>query len=338
MLLGMGWKGALRSYGAYQRAQLRSERREMREAQRAAREQLAQQKQELVEQLVERYEMQLRLLSTVHHDCGPTIDWQEVAREPAPPKPTPIARRTDAALAAIAEYSPGVFASIFGGAKKKRAAFAQQLEDAMLVDAADSRDAITLHAVTCRDHEEARAVANAVLRGEVARFLEALDGVDAFDELEEVAMSVTATTPRADIVLVEIVLPASDVVVPDEQHSVTQRGKLSSKAMPKTRKNEIYQDYVCGAALRACREVFAALPVGWVCATVSTKVLNQATGHIENAPVLSVMAPRRTAQQLKYDSLDPSEAMTNFLHRMGFKKSTGISAIVALTVDDVPTG
>lgn len=79
MFLAMGWKGALRSYGAYQRAQLRSERREMREAQRAAREQLAQQKQELVEKLVERYEMQLRLLSTVHHDCGPTIDWQEAA-------------------------------------------------------------------------------------------------------------------------------------------------------------------------------------------------------------------------------------------------------------------
>lgn len=333
----MGWKGALRSYGAYQRAQLRSERREMREAQRAAREELAQKKQELTEQLVGRYEQQLRLLSTVHHDCGPTIDWQEVAREPAPPVPAPLSGKTSAALAAIAEYSPGIVAKLFGGAKKERAMLEQRLEDAKLVDASDTRDAITLHAVTCREHEEARAVANAVLRGEVARFVEALAGVDAFDELEEVAMSVIATAPRGDIVLVDIVLPASDVVVPDEQHSITQRGKLSSKAMTKTRKNEVYQDYVCGAALRACREVFAALPVRWACATVRTKVLNQATGHIDDAPVLSVMAPRRTAEQLKYESLDPSEAMTNFLHRMGFKKTTGMSAIVALTVNDVPS-
>ena len=312
----MGWKGALRSYGAYQRAQIRSERREIREAQRTAREDLARKKQELTEQLVGRYEQQLRLLSTVHHDCGPTIDWQEVAREPAPPKPAPSDRWTSAALAAIAEYNPGFFARLFGGVKKERAALEERLADGTLADDADTRDAITLHAVTCRQHEEARAVANAVLRGEVARFVEALDGVDAFDELEEVALSVTATAPRADIVLIDIVLPASDIVVPDEQHSVTQRGKLSSKAMPKTRKNEIYQDYVCGAALRACREAFAALPVAWACATVRTKVLNQVTGHIDDAPVLSILAPRRTAEQLQYEALDPSEAMTNFLHRI----------------------
>jgi hypothetical protein len=106
--------------------------------------------------------------------------------------------------------------------------------------------------------------------------------------------------------------------------------------MPKGRANEIYQDYVCGAALRACREVFAALPVHWCAANVRSQLLNPATGHVELSTLLSVIAPRATAEALRYEHLDPSDAMRNFVHRMGFKKAEGMLPVTPLTILDLP--
>ena len=123
--------------------------------------------------------------------------------------------------------------------------------------------------------------------------------------------------------------------MPEHQESLTARGKLSSKAMPKARGNEIYQDYLCGAALRACREVLAALPVDWVVVTVRADLLDAKTGHVESQPVLSLAAPRRTVEGLRYDSLDPSEAMANFTCKMNFKRGAGMTRIEPLAPRDV---
>lgn len=125
-------------------------------------------------------------------------------------------------------------------------------------------------------------------------------------------------------------------MIPSEQHTLTARGALSSRGMPTTRGHLIYQDFVCGSALRVCREVFASLPVVWVGVTVRTWLLNSSTGHLEQVAVLSLVAPRPSIDALRFDALDPSDAMTNFLHRMGFKRNTGTSAITPFLPDDIP--
>jgi hypothetical protein len=107
--------------------------------------------------------------------------------------------------------------------------------------------------------------------------------------------------------------------------------------MPKSRATQMYQDYVCGTALRICGEIFAALPVSWVLVTIRTEMLDEATGHVKTRPILSLMTPRASADSLNYSTVDPSEAMKNFLHRMDFKKTTGLSPIVGLTIEDLPT-
>ncbi|MDX2092985.1 MAG: hypothetical protein SFX73_34390 [Kofleriaceae bacterium] len=308
----------------------------MREAAREAKEDLKQQQREVAERAVWRYELQLRVLSTVHHECGPRIDWDEIANARPPAEPKPVNTRTLAVQAEIDGYRPGLFAKLFGGEKKNRSRLAQALEDAKREDADETKGAREAYTEACQDAEDAKVLARAVLRGDVSRYLDALSGVSSFEELEGVAQAVTAAPLRPDLVLVEIVLPSSDVVVPAEQFSLTKAGKLSTKAMPKTRANEIYQDYACGAALRACREVFAALPVEWTFAIVRTNLLNATTGHTELAPVLSLVAPRRTVERLNFEALDPSDAMSNFTHRMGFKKSAGMTAIEAHTIGDMP--
>jgi hypothetical protein len=332
----MGWKGLVRSYVASQRREAREQQRVYRAAEKQALAEAKVREMELAAHVVDRYEQLLRLLSTVHHDCRTPVDWKQVASLPTPTEPPPETGRTTRARADLESYRPGIVARVFGGARKQRAALEVALEEAGRQDANATDAAREKYALLCREVEEARVVAAAVLKGDHTRYADALQGADAFDELAEIATRIAVEGISRDVVRVEIDLPAVDQVVPDEQHTLTGKGKLSTKALAKTRRNEIYQDYVCGAALRACREVFAALPVQWACVSVRTALLDSASGHTGLRPVVSLIALRETVEKLNYEALDPSDGMKNFLHRMGFKKSSGLSAVEALGPADVP--
>lgn len=101
--------------------------------------------------------------------------------------------------------------------------------------------------------------------------------------------------------------------------------------MPRTRFCELYQDYVCGCALRIARELFSFLPLSRVAVHVQTDVLDQATGHMVQQTILSVCMPRAILSQINFKAADPSEAMSLFPHRMGFKKTKGFIGIKPLS-------
>lgn len=94
--------------------------------------------------------------------------------------------------------------------------------------------------------------------------------------------------------------------------------------------NELHQDYVCSCALRVGRELLAILPDELVIVTALDNVLNGSTGHMQEQPILSVAFSRSTVDGLNLESIDPSDAMKNFVHNMSFKKAAGFSAVTAL--------
>lgn len=85
--------------------------------------------------------------------------------------------------------------------------------------------------------------------------------------------------PDSDTAVIYLTIDG-EVVVPKQIKTLTARGKLSVKNMPRTRFCELYQDYVCGCALRIARELFSFLPLSRVAVHVQTDVLDQATGHM----------------------------------------------------------
>lgn len=331
----MGWKGALRSYQASMNRQLREERRRVRELVKAEKEELKRAEQAHAEHATALYQATIAMLTTVHRECGPHIDWKQVATQELPAEPSPTVSRTVLAEADLAGYHPGFFARLFGTAKKRTAQLQAAVDAARQLDARDTAEAQRQYTATCNEIRAGHELAQRVLKAEPAAFQDALEALDVFDELREVRAEILVEIPRPNVVRVELVVQERQVV-PVEEASVTARGKLSLKNLPKTRGNEIYQDYVCGATLRACREVFAALPVTWVIATVSTDLLDASSGHVEQRPILSVMVPRETMQQLNFQTLDPSEAMAKFLCRMKFKKGSGLSPVDRFGLDDLP--
>lgn len=87
-------------------------------------------------------------------------------------------------------------------------------------------------------------------------------------------------------------------VIPDYILSQTSTGKLSKKSMPKTRFNELYQDYVCSSILRVAREVFAYLPIEYARINAMSEIVNSKTGHLEEQPILSTIIPPSTINKL----------------------------------------
>lgn len=90
--------------------------------------------------------------------------------------------------------------------------------------------------------------------------------------------------------------------------------------MPISKYNELLQDYVCSCVMRVGRELLALLPDDIVIVTAVDALLNSATGHVEDLPVLSVVFSGQTLSRLNVEDVDPSEAMKNFTHNMVFKK------------------
>lgn len=122
-------------------------------------------------------------------------------------------------------------------------------------------------------------------------------------------------------------------VIPYEAKTLLKNGKLSVKPVPKGRFYEIYQDYVCCGVLRVAREFYALLPADMLIVTAMTDLLNTKTGHFEEQSILSAVIPRKTLDRLNFETLDPSDSMANFLHRMDFKKTKGFAAIEPITPD-----
>jgi tellurite resistance protein len=178
--------------------------------------------------------------------------------------------------------------------------------------------------------EDSCRLAGHVLAGERQAFIEVLNELSPFAEISELGSSVhfTIHSPK----LIECVLQVSgQQVIPSEVKSLTGAGKISTKAMPKARFHEIYQDHVCGCVLRVGREVFALLPAETVLVTALTELFDSRTGRTAEQPILSVALHRAVMTKLNFNRLDPSDAMENFLHRGDFKASRKSGAFVPIT-------
>jgi len=284
---------------------------------------------------VRQYENTVELLTSVHRDCGEPIDWRAVAASPEPDVPLMSDQHTRSALEALSGYAPGFLARLFGRHKKRVADMELDVEVARQMD----RDAFERSMKACEsDVAGWRAeveMARGVLRGEPEAFGRAAQELKRYDELGEWGVAVSVTVGHSDKMGVTLTIPPDDFV-PDKKRTLTSTGKLSERALPKGVRGEIYQDFVCGAVLRAVRESFALFPVDYVVATAIARLLDSSTGHLEDRPIVSIICPRVTVDELNLDAADASDALANFKSRMTFRKTKGFAPVEAFSLDDAP--
>lgn len=282
---------------------------------------------------VAQYEAYTDALQTLHKQCSPAWDWEALVHCPMPAEPSRGSANEDYASGELASYVPGFFETLFGKDKKRRA----ELEKA--VAAGRQRDEVTHQAALEEWRAEVsswrkyRDVGQRILQRDQAAYPEALELTGAFDEVAQYGTVVNSGEAKPDAIRLTAEITDAEVV-PTEIPKQLASGKLSSKLMPKGQYWELYQDHLCSCALRLACETFAALPVERVIINIGKTELSSATGHPALVTFLAVHFTRQQIEAINLEAIDPSDSMSNFSHRMTFRKTQGFQPVDAITFED----
>ena len=332
----MGWKGTLRSIQAAQRRVERESQTRRRELERQRKQLERMQEMERAAYEVQVYENSVDLLLSVHKECSEAWDWEAIRRSNPPSKPTKHHTNEELAQAELDEFKPGVFDKLLRRAEAKRDKPVGAIVEARQADESEYQEALQAYEQQYADWQAACELAERILAGDAVAYCDAVRQTDPFSDISELGSSIEFRVENSSLVEATLHVNGEDVI-PSEVKSLLKSGRLSVKQMPKGRFYGLYQDYVCGCALRVARELFALLPIETVIVNAVGNVLNTQTGHMEERPVLSVAIPGDRLEGLNFEMLDPSDSMDNFPHRMVFKKTKGFGAVEALSPSDLQT-
>lgn len=176
------------------------------------------------------------------------------------------------------------------------------------------------------DWKDMKYLAERVLAGEEEVYVEIVQEINPLETLEWIEGFSSFEVHSPNVVSATINVRGNDIV-PAERKRQLKSGKLSTTDMPKTKYYGYHQDYVCSSLLRAAREISAVLPTTMVVVTASTDMLDPSTGHIKQQPIVSAAIASDTMDRLNLDRIDPSDALSNFVHEMAFRKTKGFRPI-----------
>ena len=332
----MGWKGTVRSIGAAVRAAEREAKRRQRELERQQKQYAKMRELEQAEYEVELYENHIEIIQSLHTECSEPINWEAIATSQEPQKPENQKIREHTARLEAENYTAGFIDKLFKQEGKKKEQLANNIVKAIKEDETEYRAAIDSWKKALNDWEESVDLAKRLLSGNNEAKMKAIKELDPFSEISALGSSISFLINDKEMVEATVHIH-SDNIVPKEIKSLLKSGKLSTKKMPNGRFNEIYQDYVCSCVLRIGNELFSVIPDTMVVVTAVDTLLNTKTGHLEEAPILSVCIPRKTLESINLNNIDPSNSMSNFLHNMSFKKAVGFEAVSKISLEDIET-
>ncbi len=333
-------KGFLRSANASQRRYERESKHKQRELERQQNQFEKMQEFERATYEVAVYENLIDVLTSVHKDVGPTWDWQHIldsTARPSEPNRVNFTIWEQSARERLNNYKPSIVEKTFRKPQAKIASLEADIAKAVSKDEAEYQQAYQEYQDEYEQWKNTKDLAERIIARDVNAYLEAISEIAPFQEIPEIGAGLNfSIDDELNDLLMEVDLRVRDEsTIPKEVKSLLKSGKLSTKVMPKTKYFALYQDYICGCVLRVARELFVLLPLEIVIVTAIGNVLNTKTGHIEEKPILSIAIPRATLNSLNFDSLDPSDSMSNFIHKMSFKPTAGFSAIEKLKASDI---
>ncbi|MDM1368334.1 hypothetical protein HX052_10125 [Myroides marinus] len=178
-----------------------------------------------------------------------------------------------------------------------------------------------------KDLETTREIAKGVLNGDIQYYTYALNYVNPFEDLKDYGSDISFNV-ASNLINIDFYVHGEDVV-PYVTKKILRNGSvLKEEPISNSRFNEIYQNYVCSCVLRIAKEVFQLLPlVDNVQVNAKGFILNTSTGNNEDETILSVKIDRLRLETFNFELLSPAGAMSNFEHRMDFKKNEGFKPV-----------
>lgn len=333
----MSFKGFVRSVERAAREQERARKRAEREQMRRAREQMrayeaAQKEAEALHgaKLVAAHEAFVTRLMTVHARGSQAWNWQAIAQTPPPAAPHFTEHHERHAQAALEAYKPSVKARLLGSIEEDRQRLAAAVTHAKHQDQVAYQQAIIQHQADLRQWQWRVDLAHGILSGNVDAYraaVEVLFPIATIPELSDFSLGEVET----EFLEVTMVVQAEDDIVPHDYPSLTKTGKLSWKQYAKTKYRALVRSHVSSCVLRIAWEMLALLPVNTVYVHVSMGVFDPATGHVEDAVVMSVEVPRNRLLAMNPHRLEPVAAVDSLRHAVKFTARNGFHPVDSLS-------
>lgn len=330
----MSGRGILRSIAAAQRRSERESLKRKRELDRRIQQHERLQEFERVATEVEAFENYVDIITSIHKDCSDTWDWEKIKILKPPTKPRKLNIHECSAISNLESYKPKLIDKILQRVESIRTDLSVEVTNGRKRDEVEYHEAYKKYEQEYADWELITNLAERIVDKEEQAYIEAISQADPFSEINQIGSEIRFSINGNNLIEASINVN-SEEVIPRQVKTQLKSGKLSEKAMPKTRFYELYQDYVCGAVLRVARELFALLPIEITIITAYGRLLNTSTGFMEAQPILSVIIPRETLTQLNFQRLDASDSMTNFIHNMKFYKTKGFQPVQKLSQSDI---
>ena len=325
----MGYRGAIRSIGTVVR---QMERESIRKQKELIKQQKQYEKMQVLEQAayeVEVYDNYIERVTTLQKDCGPKYDWENIYKKMPPIRPTNKKINENVLKSKLDNFKPNIIDKLFKLESKKKEKIKNLIPNAIERDDKVYNEEIKKYEPVLKEHNEINELSKNILDGNLEYYKKAVDDISPFEEIDELGSDIEIKYISSK--KIRIVLKIHDEkVIPKQSKSLLKSGKLSIKDIPKSKYNELYQDYVCSAIIRIGRELFAILPVDEIIITAKGELLNTSTGRLEEQSLLSVMLVLETMEMINFDLIDPSDSMSNFIHNMSFKKSVGMAPVKEL--------
>jgi hypothetical protein len=286
---------------------------------RFQKEQQKMQEREQAQYEVDLYENHLEMIHSIHKECDDPVDWKALLNSPPPFAFGQKGPKELKAELELTQFKPGFFDKLTNKGTTKKAALEERVQEARQEDEADYLA-----------WEEMRTFAGLILSGDTDAYLRVIEEMNPLDDLLEFGSGFEFQVSDDPTVMAVEFDVHSDKVIPKQTKSLTQTGKLSVKEMSKTKYFDLEQDYVCSCAIRIARDLFALLPLDDVYVNALDDRVNTATGRRDKVAILSVKFNRNKLNALNLDSIDCSDSMVNFEHRMKFLKTGGFQPVERL--------
>lgn len=319
----MGLKGTLRGIGTVVRQIEREGARRQRELDKQQKNYMKMKEFERAAYEVDVYENYIDRIISIHKDCGPTYNWQEILKREPPKVPERESVHEGIAQQKFDKYKSNFFEKLFGLDTKKRQNLEFAIETAKSEDDKKYKERLKQYQQELDNHKFLNIIADNIIKGNLEYYKKAYEEIDPISEISDIGSSAyfsfqSPTRIKADLCIHD------EKIIPKQAKSLLKSGKLTIKDIPQGKYNEMYQKYVCSSSIRVGREFFALLPIKDIVLTTKGNVLNQLTGTIEEVPILSVLLTRERMNLINFEAVDPSECIKNFKHNMEFKKNIGM--------------
>lgn len=152
-----------------------------------------------------------------------------------------------------------------------------------------------------------KARAEKILNGDIDTYYEVISDTNPLDDLLQYGSEFECGTDDPRMIAIHFQVNSTSVLA-------------DATRFPTNQYNNLLQDYVCGCTIRIARDMFALLPIRHIIIDASDK------GHY----ILSVNFTRDDFENLDFATIDASDTVEQFNHRMSYSDASGFASIEPL--------